>query len=108
MCFSLSRDANIIYNRKLKKKRERRKSTASSVQPSSAPTSGVALTKKVRSEQRSLLNAEYDTFRASQSDINRYVVARIYAVSLFLITLHQVTARAFGSITERKLVRNGK
>ncbi|XP_062704887.1 TATA box-binding protein-associated factor RNA polymerase I subunit B-like [Aedes albopictus] len=69
--FHRKTDANIIYNRKLKKKRERRKSTVSSVQPSSAPTSGVALTKKVRSEQRSLLNAEYDTFRASQSDINR-------------------------------------
>lgn len=71
--FHKSMDAIILYNRKIKKKPERRKSSDSSSKvTSSVTTSGTTMNRKLRSEQRSLLNAEYDSFRATQqSDVNR-------------------------------------
>ncbi|XP_065075441.1 TATA box-binding protein-associated factor RNA polymerase I subunit B [Ochlerotatus camptorhynchus] len=81
--FHKSMDATILYNRRKKKPRVRNaKGVSNSAGPGSRPASEAASstsgntsarsTRKVRSEQRSLLNAEYDSLRVSQqSDVNR-------------------------------------
>lgn len=70
--FHKTMDAVILYNRKIKKPKRRQSAESSTKGSSSVKSSSTALTKKVRSEQRSLLNAEYDSFIASQqSDVNR-------------------------------------
>lgn len=97
--FHRTTDANIIYNRKIKKKRERRKSADSGSRTSSVPISGVALTKKVRSEQRSLLNVEYDSFRASQSDVNR---------SLHELSVRSLNASLSGTDSEASTKSGGQ